>query len=125
LTTDPRSRKHRILVWGAAIFVFIGVVIAAAAVYSASTTVKVVVVNDETTELRLSGCIDDASDIAPKLTVQVDVPKRSSVGCNVFSFGTYKGCLILHGSRSASEKPARISALLDPNINQARCEKTN
>jgi hypothetical protein len=125
LTTDPRSRKHHILMGGAAIGVLIGVVIAAAAVYSASATVKVVVVNDETTELRLSGCVDDASDIAPTLTAQVDVPKRAAVGCNVFSFGTYKGCLVLHGSRPKSEKQARISVLLDSGINQAACEKTN
>ena len=125
LMTEPRARKHRVVVWGVAFCVLLGAGIVAAAVYSASTTVRVVVVNDETTELRLSGCVDDASDIAPKLIAQVDVPKRSSVGCDVFSFGTYKGCLILRGLRTESEKPARISVLLDPSINQAVCEKTN
>ncbi len=108
--------------WGAAFCALVGALIAAAAVYSTITTVQVAVVNDETTELRLSGCVDDSSDIAPKRTAEVDVPKRSSVGCDVSSFGTYKGCLILHGSRPDSEKPARISALLDPSINQAACE---
>lgn len=123
LTTNPRRRNRRILLWLLAFSVLVGVAIAAAAIYSASVTVRVVVLNDETTELRLSGCVDDASDIAPKLTAQVDVPTRSSVGCNVFSFGTYEGCLVLHGSRPESERPARISVLLDRHVSQAACEK--
>lgn len=122
LTTKQREWKRRLLTWALAACGLVGIVIVAAAVYSTATTVQVAVLNDETTELRLSGCVDDSNDIAPALTVQIDVPKRSSVGCNVSSFGTYKGCLILHGSRPDSERPARISRLLDPHINQAGCE---
>lgn len=104
--------------------IVIATVIAAAALYSATSTVQVTVLNDKKGELRLSGCVDDADDVVNGATANVDVPKGASLGCNVFSFGSYEGCLVLHGSHtiSGAGPSVRLSSL-DRQIDQAACEK--
>ena len=133
LTIDPlkmpasrSSGRPRpiLLLWVLALGVIvIATVFAAASIYSASRTVQVTVLNDQKVELRLSGCVDDADDLSGGATASIDVPKRVPIGCNVFSFGAYEGCLVLRDSDAVS-RAARVARLssLDRHIDQAACE---
>lgn len=97
-------------------------VIVAFAVLDVATMKHVGVVNTGPNDVRLSSCVDDALDLAPGQSSEVEVPKSSRVGCDVFMNQKYAGCLVLQ-SRDAA--PVDIVSRLDRQTTQGSCEKVD
>ena len=114
----PASRRVFWLVLiGAAVLV---AVIVAFAVLDVATMKQVGVVNTGPNDLRLSSCVDDALDLSSGQSSNVEVPKSSRIGCDVFVDQKYAGCLVL---RSRDASPVDIVSRLDRQMSQGSCEK--
>jgi hypothetical protein len=120
ISTGRRPARRKVF-W--LVLIGVGVLVVAIVAFSVldvATMKQVGVVNTGPNDVRLSSCVDDALDLSSGQSSEVEVPKSSRVGCDVFVGKKYAGCLVL---QSRDPSPVDILSRLDRQMSQGSCEK--